>query len=68
MYLSSLVEVDKATSYVVWVAIGDEGEVLEEHTDVGNSWDWCDVQFITIVLIVTLRNIWRGIDGHMTHL
>ena len=58
MYLSSLVEVDEASSYVVWVAIGDEGEVLQEDTDIGNSWDWSDAQFITIVLVVTLRNVW----------
>lgn len=63
VYLSSLVEVNKATSYVVWVAIGNEGEVLQKDTNVRNSWDWCDAELITIVLVVTLR----GMDSSNVH-
>ena len=53
--LSSLVEVDEATSDVVWVAVGDESYIFEKHSDVGDGRDWSDAQLVSIVLVVGLN-------------
>lgn len=50
--LSSLVQVDETSSDIVWVAVGDEGEIFEENSDVWDGRYRCYTQFIPIVLII----------------
>ncbi len=54
LYLSSLVDVDEATSQVVRVTIANEREILEEDTDVRDCRGLSLDQRLTIVLVVAL--------------
>ena len=45
-------EINETASDVIRVAVGDERQVFEEYSDVGDGWYWSDTQLITIVLVV----------------
>ena len=51
-YLSSLVNIDETTPQVVRVTITDEGQVLEEHSNVGHSWGGNGTETISVALVV----------------
>ena len=54
-HLTPLVEVDEPSPDVIGVAVGDEGEILEEDSDVWNGRHWSDAQLVPVVLVVRLE-------------
>ena len=47
--------VDETTPQVVRVTVADEGQVLEEHTNVGHSWGGNGTKTIPVSLVVVLK-------------
>ena len=47
--------VDETTPQVVRVTVTDEGQVLEEHTNVGQSWGGNGTKTIPVSLVVVLK-------------
>ena len=70
-HLSPLVHVDEPPSEVVRVTVTNEGEVLEEHSNVRHSWDPSDTQRLSVTLVVALEEnregCSRGLSGGLRY-